>query len=306
MPTFRSTAREAVPVTSERRSALACAAALVALALSCRGDPTTVVTRLEESRRVAAELRLQLSQAAAASNHAVMADTDEASLAAAREAEKATKAVESNAATLTRLLDGLSYASEAGILREFGAHFSRYKELDGRILALAVENTNLKAQALSFGPAREAAHGFRDSLARVASTAPLKERCRVAGLVADALRAVLEIQVLHAPHTAEHDDASMTRMEKEMAELDANARVALKSLADLSPGAGPAIAEAQVLLDRFKAITAQIVELSRRNTNVRALDLSLRQKPELAAACDERIRALQQALMNEGPNKATR
>jgi hypothetical protein len=91
------------------------------------------------------------------------------------------------------------------------------------------------------------------------------------------------------------------------ADLDGEARSALKSLSDLSPESGPAIAEAQVSLDQFKAITAKIVELSRRNTNVVALDLSLRKKPELAAACDERIRALQEALANEGtsPSKGS-
>lgn len=289
-----------------RRTLLAWVVMPVALALGCRGNPTTVLTRFEDSRRVTAQLRVQFSQAAAASNHAVMADTDEASIAAAREAEKATKAVESSAAELARLLAGLSYASEAEILREFGARFSRYKELDRRILALAVENTNLKAQALSFGPASQAALGFRDSLDRVASTAPSKERCRVDGLVDEALRAVREIQVLHAPHIAEHDEAAMTRMEKEMSDLDAKARAALSSLSALTPGGAPATAEALAKLDQFKAITAQIVELSRRNTNVLALDLSLRQKPELAAACDDRIRALQEALESDGPNRVTR
>jgi hypothetical protein len=287
-----------------RRSVLVC---VVVLTLSCRGDPTTVLTRLEASRRIAAELRVHMSQAVAASNHSVMADTDEGSIAAARQAEQATKAVTDSAAALGRLLDGLSYASEAAMLREFDARFSRYEELDRRILALAVENTNLKAQALSFGPASQAVLGFRRSLETIASASPSKERCHVDQLVADALRAVREIQVLHAPHIAEHDDAAMTRMEHEMADLDLEARAALKSLADSSPESAPAVAEAQAKLEHFKAITAQIVELSRRNTNVLALDLSLRQKPELAAACDDRIRALQEALANEGtsPSKGS-
>jgi hypothetical protein len=293
-------------LTSRTRLLLPFVAALLTLALSCRGDPTTLLTRLEDSRRVAAELRVHFNQAAAASNRAVMADTDEASSAAAREAERATKAVESSAAALARLLDGLSYAGESGILREFAAHFAQYQELDRRILALAVENTNLKAQALSFGPGSQAANAFRDSLERLAASAPAKDRCRVDGLVGDAVRAVREIQVLHAPHIAEHDDASMTRMEKEMADADAKARAALTSLVALTPAGAPAGAEALAKLDQFKGITGQIVELSRRNTNVLALDLSLRKKPALAAACDGRIRALQEALAAEGPNKVTR
>lgn len=264
------------------------------------------MTRLEESRRVAAELRVHFGQAADASNRAVMADTDEASSVAAREAEQAMKSVAGNVAALARLLEGLSYARESEILEDFGARLAQYDELNRRILSLAVENTNLKAQALSFGPASETANQFRDSLERLAVTSASKDRCRVDALVASAVRAVREIQVLQAPHTAERDDTAMTRMEQEMAAADAKARSALTSLAELDPAAPPTVAEALGKLDQFKAVTEQIVRLSRRNSNVLALDLSLRHKPALAAACNERLVALHDALANEGPDKATR
>lgn len=295
-------------MTFGKRATLLCLIALVAFALSCRGDPTTVLTRLEESRHVLAKLRVQFSQAVEASNRAVMADTDEGSSSAAREAEQARKAMHGNATSLTQLLEGLSFAREAQILREFGASFSQYEELDRRILALAVENTNLKARALSFGAASQAADGFRDSLERFAASTPGKDRCRFDAAVGDAVQAVREIQVLHAPHIAERDDAAMTRMEKEMTDLDAKARSSLSSLGELSkasPDAGPLLAQALAKLDELKAITGQIVQLSRRNTNVLSLELSLRNRPVLAAACDERIRALQDALATEGP-KSTR
>lgn len=249
---------------------------------------------------------MHFGQAADASNRAVMADNDEASGVAAREAEQAMKAVADNVAALARLLEGLSYARESEILEEFGTRLAQYDELNRRILSLAVENTNLKAQALSFGPATQAANEFRDSLERFVATFASRDRCRVDALVASAVRAVREIQVLQAPHTAERDAAAMTRMEQEMADADAKARAALTSLAELNPAGAPAVAEAFAKLDQFKALTAQIVALSRRNSNVLALDLSLRHKPALAAACNERLLALRDALANEGPDKATR
>ena len=46
----------------------------------------------------------------------------------------------------------------------FKARFDEYRRLDDEILPLAVENTNVKAQRLSFGPAREAADDFRTSV----------------------------------------------------------------------------------------------------------------------------------------------
>lgn len=263
------------------------------------------MTRLEESRALAAELRIQFGHATDASNRAVMADTDEAATASAHEAEVATKALERDAAELARLLDGLSFSSERQLVTEFGTRFAEYKQLDSRILQLAVENTNLKARALSFGAGSQAADGFRRSLESVAASSPAKDRCRIDGLVGEAVLAVREIQVLHAPHIAEHEDPVMTRMEKEMADLDARARAALGSLRQLAPGADTALADALAKLDQFKAISTQIVELSRRNTNVLSLELSLRQKPALKAACDERLRSLQDALASEGP-KSTR
>ena len=275
--------------------------ALIWLALGCRGDPATVLSRLEESRRLAAELPVRFSQAAEASNRAVMADTDEGSIAAAGESEKATQALEHDAAALAKLLESGRYSKEAQILHEFDAQFSQYSELDRRILALAVENTNLKARSLSFGAASQTADGFRDSLRSVASSIPVKDRCRVDALITDAVRAVREIQVLHAPHIGERDDATMTHHEKQMADLDTEARVVLASLKELSPAsASPTLAEALAKLDQFKATTRQIIELSRRNTNVLSLDLSLRQKPALATLCNDRLRALQDALAKEG------
>ena len=166
---------------------LAPSLALMVLALACRGNPTTVLTRLEESRRVTTDLRVHFSQVADASSRAVMADTEEASVAAVRESKSATGAVEKEAAALERLFESLSYMSETLILRDFNARFAEYRKLDGRIVTLALENT-------------------------------------------------------------------------------------------------------------------QIVELSRRNTNMLLLDLSLRQKPALVATCNERLLALQEVLAREGPN----
>jgi high-affinity K+ transport system ATPase subunit B len=44
--------------------------------------------------------------------------------------------------------------------------------LDRSLLELALENTNVKAQRLSFGPAQEAANAFRDSVEALARSAP--------------------------------------------------------------------------------------------------------------------------------------
>ena len=105
-----------------------------------------------------------------------MADTDEASSAAAREAEQATKAVEHDIDTLKRILDELGDRDEARELDTFKARFAQYRALDADILPLAVENTNIKAQRLSFGPAQEAVDAFRKSVEAAGRLAAAEEQ----------------------------------------------------------------------------------------------------------------------------------
>jgi hypothetical protein len=272
-----------------------CVLALV----GCRGEPTSLFAELAEARRLTADARVQFSKASDASNRSVMADTDEASVAFAREAEQAKQVVQTDVALLAPHLHNLGYANEARFLEEFTTHLAEYLKLDRTVLELAVENTNLKAQSLSFGPAQQAADGFRDALQALVSSAGPREHCRVESLVAKAVLAVRDIQVLQAPHIAEADDAAMTRIESEMGRLQA---VAADAMSELSKLVEPKtrIGSASESLDRFKVVSLQIVALSRRNSNVRSLAMSLRDKPPLTAACDASLRSLDEALAKEG------
>jgi hypothetical protein len=273
------------------------AAITIGAASGCISAPETALQRLVESRRLAADLLVQFTKAADASNRAVMADTDEASVAFAREAEQATQAVRKGADALGPILSGLGYSNEAQLLQEFNTRFAEYLVLDRNILQLAVENTNLKAQRLSFGPAQEAADAFRDSFTAIAPLDPAKDIWRMKALAATAIAAVREIQVLQAPHIAEADEAAMNRMEKQMATAEASARSALATLGAMTqPASRPHLAAATAALDRFMGLNAQIIGLSRRNTNVRSLALTLGQKRTLTAACEDRLQARQDAL----------
>jgi hypothetical protein len=279
------------------RARLAWAAALVLLG-GCRGAPDPAFTQLLEARRLAADLHVQFIKASNASDRAVLADTDEASVAFAKQAEAATQSVRTGVAELGTELQHLGYAEESQMLDEFSKRFDDYAKVDKDVLALAVENTNLKAQRLSFGPVREAANAFRDALDAVVKGAPPRERVRVEAATARALLAVRDIQVLQAPHIAEADDAAMSRLEKEMAGREATAREALKTLAGVPPK--ETLDAASAALDKFEKVSTELVALSRRNTNVKSLALSLKPKPALTAACDASLVALEAALAKRG------
>jgi hypothetical protein len=264
---------------SQRSPLAALVLAGFAAASACGFDLEAALTQLVEARRLAADMRVQLYRSAEAAQRAVMADSDDAATGFTREGEQATRAIEQDLATIEPILERLRYTDEMRLAREFEASFAELRELDRSLLALAVENTNAKAQRLSFGPAREAADGFRDRLEEVVRSAPGASALRAALLAARAELAVRQIQALQAPHIAEADDAVMTRLE---------------------PAGGPGLAGAREQLERFAAIHRELVSLSRRNTDVRSVAVSLGNKRKLTAACDATLVALQEALAKRG------
>ena len=89
----------------------------------------------------------------------------------------------------------------------------------------------------------------------------------------------------------------MSCMEAAMIASESTAKKALDALAGLLPAAArPQLAAATEPLDRFTAINAEIVTLSRRNSNVRSLALSLGKKRTVTAECDDILHALEDAL----------
>jgi hypothetical protein len=105
-------------------------------------DVNSALERLSEARRLSADLLIQFTKAADAGNRAVMADTDEASVEFAREAEEAKQTVQRSIDALGPILQGLNFSDETRLLQEFVSRFSEFRELDRRILDLSVENTN--------------------------------------------------------------------------------------------------------------------------------------------------------------------
>lgn len=278
----------------------ACIAAISVGASCRRGVPDPALVQLDDAQRIAADLRVAFTRAAGASDRAVMSETDD-SVAFAREAEQGAATIAAGIQALAPKLASLAFGQETRTLQEFSKHFADYRKLDSEVLRLAVENTNLKAQRLSFGPIREAADGFRASLDAVAQGTTAKDRCRAETLAARAVVAVREIQVLQGPHIAEATDPKMDSMEKDMADLRASAKDALSKLDGLVvPATQPALTRANAALTRFEALSEQLVALSRRNSNVRSLALALGPKAALGAKCEENLSALAKALAQEG------
>jgi hypothetical protein len=282
-----------------RRLAIAILAAATAVTAAC-GNVNDALARLSDARRVSADLLVEFTKASDASSQAVMADTDASSVAFAQQAAAAKQAVHKDAVDLRPLLIALGYSDETQLLDRFQEQFAAYEAADRQILDLAVENTNLKAQRLSFGAAQAEADTFEQSVNAVAP-ANARDIWQVKAARASAVGAVREIQVLQAPHIAAADEAAMAGIETRMKAQETTARDALATLSSIGGAAArPALAAATDALNRFMDLNAQIVKLSRQNTNVRSLALSLDQKPKLAQPCEQTLRALGDALAHHG------
>lgn len=279
------------------------AAALVLLALAvgpgCRVELS--MERLIQARRLAANLGAAMAQAADASNRAVMATRDEDAAAAAREADALAESMRLDIGALATQLAALRYGEESRLLADLQTRVAAYRALDQSVLQLAVEGSNVKAQRLSFGAGRAAADEVGASLADIGRGADASSRWRIDAAAATAMMRVREIQSLQAPHIAEAGDDVMTRLERDMTTATSAARSALETLGPLvSASSRPRLTAAAAALDRFLAVNAEVVALSRRNTNVRSLELSLNRMRVLRAACAESVRMLSDALARRG------
>lgn len=243
--------------------------------------------------RLAGQMRAALYAAAEAEKGAVLAETDEDSK---NYADRARQELGRVAAALAECQDLTpSTGPESGLVAAFAGAFADYRAQSEEILAQAVQNTNLKAQALSFNESRQALERMERALAPLAD-APAGQR--IAPHAALALRALLEaqrIQSLHAQHIEEKDDARMDALEARMAEADKRARAALAALSG-QPGATLSAGEALAAYEDFHKTTARITELSRQNTNVHSLALTLGRGTRLLAACDASLKAYEEKL----------
>jgi hypothetical protein len=275
--------------------------AVVAAALTAGcGNVNAALERLSQARRLSADLHVQFTKASNATDRAVMAVTDAASAGYAKDAAAAKDAIHHDVAALRPLLAELHYSDETAILDQFEKRLADYEQLDREILELAVENTNLKAQELSFGAAQGAADTLAQNLDAVKPVSA-SEAWHVKATAAVAIGAVRQIQVLQAPHIAAPEDASMSGIEARMKTAETTARDALAALAPLvdSPSREK-LAAATDALNRFMDVNARIIGFSHRNSNVRSLALALNQKPARVAPCEDSLRALDDALAHHG------
>ncbi len=277
--------------------------AVALAALYFRQDQTPAQQRALKAKRVevVGGMSSSLAVASDAEKSAVLSPTDQGSQSYADQARAATAEVERGRRELGKLLKEGGTQEEKDLLDQFARAFTEFQHIDAELLPLAVRNSNLKAFGLAFGPAAEALEEMATAVSRLVTKSVTWPDARNVVLLAfGAETAALHIQALLAPHIAEENDKKMDELEAVMAKQDQQARDDLDRLGAMPKlKADPDLQTASASYARFSKIRAQILALSRENTNVRSVAISLSQKRKVMLLCRGTLDALQQAILAE-------
>ena len=258
-------------------------------------DPVAQVAFKAQRSDLVGRMQLDLASASEAEKSAVLAITDEDSQKFADQARAASAKVDQERREMSVLLTTGGTQGEKDLLAQFATAFAEFQRIDKDLLVLAVKNTNLKAYSLAFGPAAAALKEMDAALARFATDDALVMR-----LADNARIAAWRLLTLLPPHIAEEDEKKEDAMEALMATGDAQVRKNLEVLAALPKFSNdPALATATARYAEFSKLKTQIIALSRENTNVRSLSISLNQKRKVMLVCQDTLGALQQAILAE-------
>ena len=270
-------------------------------------NPTEQLAFKARRADLVGRMQLALASASEASMGAVLAITDQESQRFADQARAATAHLEQERGELEGLLNAGGTQGEKELLVRFSRVFTEFQRVDNEVLGLAIKNTNLKAYSLAFGPAADALKEMNGALSHfMAAHADSPDAKKVMTLTFGAEISALRIQTLLPPHIAEESDEKMDMLEAQMAKEDKQVRKDLDGLAALPELNGNSdLATAASRYARFTKIKTQILALSRENTNVRSLAISLNQKRKVMLLCQEALSALKQAILEEPVRSVT-
>ena len=295
-----------------RRDAMLMAAGAAAFALlgaavwHFRADPAAVLAAQQRRAGVVDAMRFDLAMATDAERSALLAVTDGESQAFADQARVRTADVEHARLEMEELLKAGGTSAEREFLAQFSRAFAELQRVDDELLRLAVKNTNVKASALLFGPAAAAIDEMDAALARViAATGDGPEATKVLSAASGARISALRIESLLPPHIAEESAEKMDALEGRMAREDERVREDLAALRALTKDRGGAdVKTASAAYDGFSASRARILALSRENSNVRSVAMSLNEKRRVLVLCQTALAALRQAVEDAVPRDA--
>lgn len=272
---------------------------VLAAVAGCSAEPALV--RQMRKERLINAIRQRLFESVEAEKSAVLATTDEESQALALEVQHSATDINRLRGELRPLIVADGRREEIEKLDAFDATWTDLQGVDQRLLALAVANTNLKAARLSAREGVAALDRFVDALTEMQRAAAEPEMIRT---LSRASVAALRGQSLLLVHIPTADEAEMTRLEQRMSTLDEEVDRNLASARESGAPLPQQFATATEAWSEYRRIAADVLRLSRENTNVISFDVSVHEKRQATKECLSALSALLAAV--ESGSSATR
>jgi hypothetical protein len=258
---------------------------------ACAKEPA-LVRQIQEIKLIDA-IRQQLLQSVEAEKSAVLATTDEESTALAQEARRAAAGINRQRAELRRLVTADGRREEIEKLDAFDAARGDLEEVDKRLLPLAVQNTNLKATRLAASEGAAALNRLVDSLTAMQHASADPEVVRELSSAAVAALRVQDLLLVHIPAA---EPAEMTRLESQIRKLIGEVDGMLAALRQNPQVSADGVATASLAWSDYQRVAADVLRLSRENSNIVSFDLSVHAKRPATKACLNALAALETAV----------
>jgi len=276
--------------------------AILGFSACSSGNYQDVLRTLLEKERLVEDTRVNLLLAAEAEKNAVLSSTEEAARTYADQCRSAMGEAKRGLARLTMLAANTHDRKEAEVLARLTADFGKLETVDATILGMAGRNTNLRAAMLSRTKAAQATGRVREALASIIDGS----NCQAAVEALRVVTASLAILSLHAQHIDEASNAAMDTLEASINQENGQAEAGLRQLAGIVPPAlAKAVDDARLAYADLWNITQEVLKLSRENSNINALALTMGRQRQLVATALDDLSALH-ALVASKDFKATR
>jgi hypothetical protein len=270
------------------------------------GFKGVAASQLWKSRRVTQMLSDLLASVEAEKN-AILAGSDEDSGEFAAKAKAFSEKVEQSRQELLSNHKNEFSGPETKLLDEFTVAWGEFLTIDKELLGQAVLNTNLKAYRISASQAVQSFTDFEQAIRQTVQSSGQSDKIgqlAAHGLIALGMTA--KILAMQAPHIAEASDSRMDEMEREMAVCAKAAQDSLDAMQLMITEQGrETFLDALRAFHEFNATNTEVVRLSRINSNVKALALSMGQKRRVTARCEELLETLRETI-DTRLSKATR
>ena len=266
-------------------------------------DPATQIAFKAKRLELVSSMRLSLAAASEAQNTLVMSAGEMGEKSFADEARSATAALKRGQIELETLLKEHGNSREAELMIRFAQTLAEFQQVDKKLLELAVQNSNRKAYGLAYGPAMKLLKDMDEALSSIGVgdvESPSKTTIRQVQLTDEVRIGILRIQVMLFPHIAEPSDEKMDQFELQLSAEDRRVHENLAALSALLAGSDMSnLDKAKSLYAEFEKLRSQIIKLSRQNTDVRAVEIVLREKRKAMLACQDALVSLEQAIQAE-------